>query len=105
MHTLAICFAVVAAGCLLTHLLLCWYPTTDEPIELHTVWAVRGVVYERTDSRYGVAIWHEEFTAPNRAEAARQFFDFARSHGRWVRRIDRITPRGVVTLRVKKTAA
>ena len=98
--TLAAIFAIVAAGCFVTHLLLCWYP--EDAVELHTIWAVQGTVYWREDNQYGIGVWNEEFTAPNRAEAARQFFEFARSHGRWVRRVTEIRPVDVVAVTHRK---
>ena len=98
--------AITAAG-LLTALLALYWPTTreDDPIELRSVYRVRGIVYRTQGTAYGIAVCNEEFVAANRTDAARQFGDHVRAHGRWVRKIESIKPAGVVCVPVSKPAA
>lgn len=102
MLTTILVIALIASGYFLMYAAICWYPVhEDDPIELRSVYRVRGRVYWRSGTAYGIAVCNEEFVAANRTDAARYFGDHVRAHGRWVRKIESITLAGEVCVPAK----
>ncbi len=102
MLTTILVIALITSGYVAVYAALCWYPVReDDPIELRSVYRVRGIVYRTQGTAYGIAIYNEEFIAVDRTDAARQFGNHVRAHGRWVRKIEAIKPAGVVCVPAK----